>query len=122
MTNVTLRVCDNDVTDSFTGQSSILSLNLSLLLTRQSLDRRMSSSIRALREIPISEVPHLASLPSSRIRTDEDVEYWKRTQSYTDYGIFLRRLNESIVGYFLPWEPEGQSRVSYYFVGLLHVV
>ncbi|PPQ83972.1 hypothetical protein CVT25_000518 [Psilocybe cyanescens] len=62
-----------------------------------------------LREILLSEVSGFQSPPSLKIRTDDDVEHWKTTQSYIDYGIFLRRLNESVVGHFLPWEPENQS-------------
>ncbi|KAI0791204.1 Phosphotyrosyl phosphatase activator [Abortiporus biennis] len=56
-----------------------------------------------LRHIPISEVAQMNSLPTTKIKTDEDVELWKTTRSYEDYGIFLRRLNESVVGHFLPW-------------------
>ncbi|KAF8885873.1 hypothetical protein CPB84DRAFT_1837853 [Gymnopilus junonius] len=70
----------------------------------------MSTNTKALREISISEAQHLRTLPSLEIRTDDDVEFWKTTQSYMDYGIFLRRLNESVVGYYLPWEPERHSQ------------
>ncbi|KAH9481901.1 Serine/threonine-protein phosphatase 2A activator 1 [Psilocybe cubensis] len=69
----------------------------------------MKSVLLDLRKIPLDEVAGLQSTPSLKIRTDDDVEYWKTTQSYLDYGIFLRRLNESVVGYTLPWEPVNRS-------------
>ena len=42
------------------------------------------------------------SPPMVRIHTDADVETWKRTTGYQIYGIFLRRLNESVAGWSLP--------------------
>lgn len=42
--------------------------------------------------------------PVTKIRTDEDVVYWKMTRGYQDFGLFLRRLNESVVGFSLPYE------------------
>ncbi|KZV94190.1 Phosphotyrosyl phosphatase activator [Exidia glandulosa HHB12029] len=40
--------------------------------------------------------------PVTRIRTDEDVETWKRTQGYQDYALFVRRLNEAVIGHTDP--------------------
>ncbi|KNZ80803.1 Serine/threonine-protein phosphatase 2A activator 1 [Termitomyces sp. J132] len=54
-----------------------------------------------LRRIPLSELGKLG-VPGSKIKTDADVLAWKTTQSYRDYAVFLRRLNESVVGQFLP--------------------
>ena len=54
--------------------------------------------------------------PVLRIKTDEDVEAWKHTRSYQDYGLFLRRLAESVVGYSLPYdvsEPDEVQLLSY---------
>lgn len=65
----------------------------------------------ALRHIPIADVEHLDVLPTQKIRTDEDVELWRRTQGYQDYGLFLRRLSEAVVGYTLPWTSSSQSEV-----------
>ena len=56
-----------------------------------------------LRAVGIRELVKLDP-PVTRIRTDEDVAYWKTTRGYQDFGLFLRRLNESVVGYSLPYE------------------
>ncbi|KAG6917849.1 hypothetical protein DXG01_000754 [Tephrocybe rancida] len=54
-----------------------------------------------IREVLLSE---LRTLPVSepKIRTEGDVLIWKTKRSYQDYAVFLRRLNESVVGQFLP--------------------
>ncbi|KAH8094503.1 Phosphotyrosyl phosphatase activator [Cristinia sonorae] len=54
-----------------------------------------------LRQVSIAELPVLP-LPSLKIKTEEDVLNWRDTQGYRDYGLFLRRLNESVVGQVLP--------------------
>jgi len=36
--------------------------------------------------------------PVTRIRTDEDVETWKRTTGFRDYAVFVRRLNDAVLG------------------------
>ncbi|EKM57864.1 uncharacterized protein PHACADRAFT_50310, partial [Phanerochaete carnosa HHB-10118-sp] len=56
----------------------------------------------SLRHVTIGELEKL-SRPRQRIRTEEDVQAWKLTRGYQDYGLFLRRLNGSVVGHFLPW-------------------
>ncbi|KAJ7118562.1 hypothetical protein C8R43DRAFT_95208 [Mycena crocata] len=61
----------------------------------------MARQIADLREISLSSVPTLPS-PTLKIQTDEDVETWRRSRSYHDYAVFLRRLNESVVGKDLP--------------------
>ena len=62
-----------------------------------------------LRAVDIQEVVKY-DLPVTKIRTDEDVGYWKTTRGYQDFGLFLRRLNESVVGYNLPYaEPVGDG-------------
>ena len=72
----------------------------------------MASVMPQLRRISLSQVSKLEP-PTLKIKADDDVEYWKTTQSYIDYRIFLRRLNESVVGYSLPWEPNAHSQVRY---------
>ncbi|KAI0763321.1 hypothetical protein BD413DRAFT_583769 [Trametes elegans] len=62
----------------------------------------MSAQLPALREVSVSSL-HKAEPPTLRIKTDEDVELWKHTRGYQDYGLFLRRLAESVVGYELPY-------------------
>ncbi|KAJ7771078.1 serine/threonine-protein phosphatase 2A activator 1 [Mycena maculata] len=57
----------------------------------------MAHQLAELREIPLSDVTAL-NPPTLKIQTDEDVETWRRSRSYQDYAIFLRRLNESVVG------------------------
>ncbi|RDB25696.1 Serine/threonine-protein phosphatase 2A activator 1 [Hypsizygus marmoreus] len=63
----------------------------------------MAETIPKLREIPISQVRGLRTLPKPRIKTDYDIEVWRTTRSFQDYAIFLRRLNEAVVGQYLPW-------------------
>jgi len=63
-----------------------------------------------LRDIPLSEVLSLPEPPTTKIKTDDDIEHWKSMQSYRDYILFLRRLNESVVGTSLPWIPEHHSQ------------
>ncbi|EPQ53928.1 Phosphotyrosyl phosphatase activator [Gloeophyllum trabeum ATCC 11539] len=69
-----------------------------------------ASQLSELREITISDIKQISSPPTLKIRTDHDVEVWKMTRGYRDYGIFLRRLSDSVVGTFLPWEPESVSQ------------
>lgn len=64
-----------------------------------------------LRDISLSEVSSLPELPETQIKTDDDLERWKSMQSYRDYILFLRRLNESVVGTSLPWISEHRSQV-----------
>ncbi|GLB44736.1 putative PPIases accelerate the folding of proteins [Lyophyllum shimeji] len=60
-------------------------------------------SIPQLREVSLSEVAALQNVPGPKIKTDDDVLEWRKKRSYQDYSIFLRRLNEAVVGKFLPW-------------------
>lgn len=62
-----------------------------------------AQGLLALRAIAVHELLELDS-PVTRIRTDEDVMYWKTTRGYQDFGLFLRRLNESVMGFNLPYE------------------
>ncbi|KAG6865390.1 hypothetical protein C0991_002971 [Blastosporella zonata] len=54
-----------------------------------------------LRRVSLSELSTLR-FPAPTIKTDDDLLAWKTKRSYQDYAIFLRRLNESVVGQFLP--------------------
>lgn len=55
--------------------------------------------------------------PTPKIRTDEDLEMWKATRGYQDYGLFLRRLTQAVVGCPLPWtEPVGEVSGTLSFV------
>lgn len=56
-----------------------------------------------LRHIAVDSLTNLKGKPTLLIRTDEDVLLWRMTQGYQDFGLFLRRLSESVVGHFLPW-------------------
>ena len=64
-----------------------------------------------LRHISIDTVSKLESTPSQKIRLDEDLDAWRTTTGYRDYSVFLRRLNESVVGYFLPWSSSTPTEV-----------
>ncbi|GJE85628.1 PTPA-domain-containing protein [Phanerochaete sordida] len=55
-----------------------------------------------LRQVPAAELAKLAP-PRQLIKTEDDVHAWKHTRGYQDYGLFLRRLSESVVGHVLPW-------------------
>jgi serine/threonine-protein phosphatase 2A activator len=55
-----------------------------------------------LRQVSLSDLARLEDLPVPRIRVDGDVDEWRNTVGYRDFGLFLRRLNESVVGYDLP--------------------
>ncbi|KAF8149084.1 hypothetical protein B0H34DRAFT_734803 [Crassisporium funariophilum] len=82
----------------------------------------MSVSPPGLRCVSLCEVSGLKSLPTLKIMTDDDVEHWKSTQSYMDYRLFLRRLNESVVGYSLPWTPSSHSQAITRMVMLLETL
>jgi serine/threonine-protein phosphatase 2A activator len=71
----------------------------------------MWQELPLLRDISLSEVLSLSELPKAQIKTDDDLEHWKSMQSYRDYILFLRRLNESVEGTSLPWIPEHRSQV-----------
>ncbi|KAF8725239.1 hypothetical protein AX14_008211 [Amanita brunnescens Koide BX004] len=68
----------------------------------------MAQALPQLREISLTQTRF--SPPTTRIRQDDDVERWKNSKSYGDYAIFLRRLNESVAGCFLPWESGQPSK------------
>ena len=72
---------------------------------------QMWQELPLLRDISLSEVSSIPELPKAQIKTDEDLEHWKSMKSYRDYILFLRRLNESVVGTSLPWIPEHHSQV-----------
>jgi len=60
------------------------------------------STLRDLRQISPSDLVDSVKSPEQKIRCDEDVAHWKHTTGYRDYQLFLRRLNESVVGYTVP--------------------
>jgi len=62
-----------------------------------------------LRQVSLDYLRTTAEGPILHIKTEEDVDTWKTTQSWRDYAIFLRRLTDSVVGYYLPWRPETLS-------------
>ncbi|KAK1219461.1 Serine/threonine-protein phosphatase 2A activator 1 [Marasmius sp. AFHP31] len=61
-----------------------------------------------MNQVPLSDLPQL-EIPTQKIRSDQDIEIWRSTRSYRDYSIFLRRLNESVVGFNLPWSSQHPS-------------
>lgn len=70
----------------------------------------MARQLPPLRRVLLSDVLNKAP-PIPKIKTDEDVEFWKRTRSYSDLGLFLQRLNEAVVGCYLPFTPQTPSEV-----------
>ena len=70
-----------------------------------------SMPLPLLRHISPENLEALKALPTVKIRTDADVEAWKQTQGYSDYSLFLRWLNESVVGYSLPRTNDNHSEV-----------
>jgi serine/threonine-protein phosphatase 2A activator len=77
------------------------------------------SPLPQLRRITLSEVTECKDLPRPRIKTDYDLESWKKTRSYRDFAIFLRRLNEAVVGHYLPSNTEPSSEVIRPYVSVL---
>lgn len=71
----------------------------------------MARQLPPLREISLSDVLNEAP-PIPKIKTEEDVEIWKTTRSYSDLGLFLQRLNEAVVGCYLPFTPQSPSEVN----------
>ncbi|KAF8588269.1 Phosphotyrosyl phosphatase activator [Ramaria rubella] len=49
------------------------------------------------------------SPPTLKIHVDADVEKWQRTSGYQQFILFLRRLNDSVVGYELPLQDNGSD-------------
>ncbi|KAF8885483.1 hypothetical protein BD779DRAFT_676403 [Infundibulicybe gibba] len=78
----------------------------------------MSTSTE-LRRISLAEISPSGPFPAPKIQTDDDLARWRTTQSYRDYQLFLRRLNESVIGYSLPWHPESQSEGTLKLIQLL---
>jgi len=72
----------------------------------------MARQLPPLREISLSDVLNKVP-PIPKIKTEEDVEFWKTTRSYSDLGLFLQRLNEAVVGYYLPFTPQSRSEVNW---------
>ncbi|KAA1467275.1 Phosphotyrosyl phosphatase activator [Dentipellis sp. KUC8613] len=69
-------------------------------------------SLAPLREVAVADlVRGHVEAPTTKIKTDADVEYWRHTRGYRDYGVFLRRLNESVVGLSLPFEEPPSAAV-----------
>ncbi|KAJ7682242.1 hypothetical protein DFH06DRAFT_1278028 [Mycena polygramma] len=81
----------------------------------------MARELAELREIPLADVPSL-DYPTLKIQTDEDVETWQRSRSYQDYAIFLRRLNESVVGRDIPAASSSPSEAIRKIIALLDSV
>ena len=73
----------------------------------------MARQLPPLRQVPLSDVLDKAP-PVPKIKTEEDVEFWKTTRSYSDLGLYLQRLNEAVVGCYLPFTPRSPSQVSHF--------
>lgn len=69
------------------------------------------STLRDLRQISLSELVDATKSPEQKIRYEEDVAYWKQTMGYHDYQLFLRRLNESVVGHTVPRTSDSDAAV-----------
>lgn len=72
------------------------------------------STLRDLRQIAFSDLVDTTKSPEQKIRYEEDVAHWKRTMGYHDYQLFLRRLNESVVGYTVPRASDSDAAVGGY--------
>ncbi|GJJ08184.1 hypothetical protein Clacol_002392 [Clathrus columnatus] len=69
----------------------------------------MSALSSTLPHVPATALSKI-NLPTLKIRTDEDVTQWKLTSGYRAFIFFLRRLNESVVGYELPLQDDSTDR------------
>ncbi|KAK0472014.1 hypothetical protein IW261DRAFT_822267 [Armillaria novae-zelandiae] len=81
----------------------------------------MGHHLPELRSIQLSEMPNLEP-PTQKIQSDEAVEAWKATRGYEDYSLYLRRLNEAVVGYSLPWESSNASQAVLNLISLLDIL
>lgn len=64
-----------------------------------------------LPKVPISSLEPWDT-PILHIKSEGDVELWKRTSGYTDYMSFIRRLSWSVVGCELPYTATSPNEVS----------
>ena len=80
----------------------------------------MARQLPPLREIALSDVLTKAP-PNPKIKAEEDVEIWKTTRGYSDLGLFLQRLNEAVVGHYLPFTPQSPSQVNRFIFATLKV-
>ncbi|KAJ3787041.1 Phosphotyrosyl phosphatase activator [Lentinula aff. detonsa] len=71
-----------------------------------------------LRGVSLSEI-HALIPPTQKIFSEEDVESWRDTQSYQDLNVFLRRLNEAVVGIHMPWSSESPSQAILSMIALI---
>ncbi|KAJ7044845.1 serine/threonine-protein phosphatase 2A activator 1 [Mycena alexandri] len=78
----------------------------------------MARQLAQLREVPPGTIRGLEP-PTLKIQTDEDVETWRKSRSYQDYAIFLRRLNESVVGRDIPTTESSPSEAVGRIIALL---
>ncbi|KAF7302177.1 Serine/threonine-protein phosphatase 2A activator [Mycena indigotica] len=81
----------------------------------------MTGQIADLRQIPLADIPALDT-PTLKIQTDDDVDTWRRSRSYQDYAIFLRRLNEAVVGHDIPETGSGQSKAIEQIIDILNLL
>ena len=63
-----------------------------------------------LRAISLDDLSTL-SLPTHIIQSEHDVDTWKSTRGYKDYALYLRRLSDAVVGYYLPLQEESENKV-----------
>ncbi|KAF9231370.1 hypothetical protein BU15DRAFT_90933 [Melanogaster broomeanus] len=77
-----------------------------------------SPKLHQLRQISVSDLTDIRP-PEPKIRYDEDVTIWKNTTGYHDYQLFLRRLNESIVGCTVPQQSGNCSQAIKNLLSLL---
>ncbi|KDQ13496.1 hypothetical protein BOTBODRAFT_160423 [Botryobasidium botryosum FD-172 SS1] len=66
-------------------------------------------SLPPLPHILLSSLPHPLVPPRPQIKSEDDVHAWHRTRGYHNYGLFLRRLNESVVGHDLGEDSESEG-------------
>jgi serine/threonine-protein phosphatase 2A activator len=59
------------------------------------------STLRALRRISPSTV-HSLPRPTPKIQTETHLQHFQNSRGYSDYLLFLRRLNEAVVRKYLP--------------------
>ncbi|TFK63152.1 Phosphotyrosyl phosphatase activator [Pluteus cervinus] len=69
----------------------------------------MATQLHPLRQLEIRGSQDTYGLPRDVIRSEADVQSWKHKRSYQDYALFLRRLNEAVVGCSLPWTDDNRS-------------
>lgn len=94
--------------------NSLMEVEVGWLCSNSSLPTATMTNERSLPDfpqIPLSSLPQPLLSPVPAIKSEEDVHIWHKTRGYRNYGLFIRRLNEAVVGHELGEAGEDHSQV-----------